>query len=171
VAAETLERLRGGTRRFTGSRWLPAGGVPPATTFFGEPPPAIDVTAWRLRVDGRVARPASLTLGELRDLGQENTTAVLDCTSGWALETAWTGVPLAALLEASGIGPDAREVTVRSATGWSAVLPIGEARAALLAWGVASQPLPTGNGAPLRLVAPDRRGLDWVKWVTEVRVG
>jgi DMSO/TMAO reductase YedYZ molybdopterin-dependent catalytic subunit len=31
--------------------------------------------------------------------------------------------------------------------------------------------LPAGNGAPLRLVAPDRRGLDWVKWVDRIEVG
>jgi len=170
VSAATLERLRGGTRRFTGSRWLPPGGMPPATTFFGEPPPAIDLAAWRLRVHGRVARPARLTLDELRVLGHQDSTAVLDCTSGWALETAWTGVPLAALLDASGIAADAREVSVRSATGWSTVLPVDEARRTLLAWSVAGAPLPVGNGAPLRLVVPDRRGLDWVKWVTEVRV-
>ena len=30
--------------------------------------------------------------------------------------------------------------------------------------------LPHANGAPCRLVAPDRRGLEWVKWVTEVEV-
>ena len=39
----------------------------------------------------------------------------------------------------------------------------------LLAWGCAGAELPAANGAPLRLVAPDRRGLDWVKWVGEVQ--
>src|SRR5688572_3647780 len=28
------DQLRGGVRRFTGSRWLPTGGIPPVTTFF-----------------------------------------------------------------------------------------------------------------------------------------
>jgi hypothetical protein len=41
--ANLLDRLQGGVRRFTGSRWLPDGGVPPSTTFYGEPIPAIDV--------------------------------------------------------------------------------------------------------------------------------
>lgn len=39
----------------------------------------------------------------------------------------------------------------------------------MLAWEVAGAPLPLLNGAPCRLVVPDRRGQDWVKWVTDIR--
>ncbi len=45
-----------------------------------------------------------------------------------------------------------------------------DARHAFLATGVGGVDLPPGNGAPCRLVMPDRRGLDWVKWVSEIRV-
>ena len=45
-----------------------------------------------------------------------------------------------------------------------------DARGAFLATGVGGIDLPAGNGAPCRLVMPDRRGLDWVKWVSEIRV-
>ena len=40
----------------------------------------------------------------------------------------------------------------------------------LLATHVAGRELPDANGSPLRLVAPGRRGLDWIKWIAEVRV-
>ena len=50
-------------------------------------------------------------------------------------------------------------------------LPPAELDGALLATHVAGQPLPRANGAPLRLVAPNRRGLDWIKWIDEVEVG
>ena len=98
--------------------------------------------------------------------------AVLDCTSGWAIETGWRGVPLSAVLDTTDptLVGGRRRVVVRSVTGWSAVLPLDEARAAFLATGVDGLDLPAGNGAPCRLVVPDRRGLDWVKWVTEIRV-
>jgi molybdopterin-dependent oxidoreductase-like protein protein len=168
--AALVDRLRGGERRFTGSRWLPAGGVPPATTFFGEPAPEVELADWRLRVEGLVARPSTFSLEALRALGTHETSAVLDCTSGWALETGWRGVHVAAVLAIAGAASSAREVEVRSATGWSTVLPIQEAGTCLLAWEVAGQLLPDANGAPVRLVVPDRRGLDWVKWVTVVRV-
>ena len=171
VAALT-DRLRGGVRRFTGSRWLPTGGIPPVTTFFGEGTPSIDPEAWRLTV----STPTSTrmwTLDALRALGETEIAAVLDCTSGWAIETGWRGVPLARVLEASD-APVSRvreHVRVTSVTGWSAILTMDEARGAYLATGVGGVDLPAGNGAPCRLVVPDHRGLDWVKWVHEIRVG
>jgi hypothetical protein len=167
--ASAAERVLGGERRFTGSRLLPAAGIPPVTTFFGEPAPAIDTATWRLAVAGSVDRPGSYSLADLRTFRAGDLVAILDCTSGWAMETVWRGVTLGSLLDRCGAG-DAREVRVISATGWSTALPIAEARGCLLAWEVAGQPLPVGNGAPLRLVAPDRRGLDWVKWVTALEV-
>lgn len=169
-AAALVDRLRGGERRFTGSRWLPPGGIPPPTTFFGEPPPPIDLASWQLRVRGAVTSPSSLSMESLRAIATTDATAVLDCTSGWALATQWRGVPLGAVLDTCGCAVAARDVVVRSATGWSTVLPIDEARGCLLAWEVAGGPLLVANGAPLRLVVPDRRGLDWVKWVVEVEV-
>jgi DMSO/TMAO reductase YedYZ molybdopterin-dependent catalytic subunit len=171
AAAAGIERLRGGVRRFTGSRFLPSGGVPPPTTFFGEPTPPVDPVAWRLSVVGRVGRPLTLDLTALRELGEIDAVAVLDCTSGWALETTWTGVPLTALLDAADVEPTAGRVVVRSVTGWSTSLSRAETADCLLATSVAGTPLPMPNGAPVRLVVSTRRGLDWVKWVSEVSVG
>lgn len=48
---------------------------------------------------------------------------------------------------------------------------MADARRALLATSVAGTDLPVANGASCRLVVPDARGLDWVKWVTEIRIG
>ena len=159
LASTTVDRVFGGVRRFTGSRWLTPGSIPPATTFYGESPPTIDLDAWHIRVGTR-----AMSIADLRAIGEIDITAVLDCTSGWALETTWRGVPLAAVLDL----PDRGSVRVRSVTGWSTVLSPIEARSALLATGVAGTELPAANGAPCRLVVPGRRGLDWVKWVDEV---
>ena len=168
-ATQVADRLTGGVRRFTGSRWLPPG-VPPPTTFFGEAGPPIDPVAWRLRVRGHVPREMSFSLAELRGLGEHDRTVVLDCTSGWAMAAEWHGVPLRALLEATGGTAEAASVVVRSATGWATALAPGDIDRALLATGVAGGQLPVANGAPARLVVADRRGLDWVKWVAEVEV-
>ena len=170
LGSTTLERVAGGSRRFTGSRLLPAGSLPIATTFLGEPTPAVDEASWRVRVEGSVERPSQLDLSTLRGIGDQELRAVLDCTSGWAVDATWRGVPLAAVLDHAGALATARRVEIRSVTGWATSLAIEEARGALLAWSVAGGPLPVANGAPLRLVAPNHRGLDWVKWVGTIRV-
>ena len=171
LVVAAIERLRGGERRFTGSRFLPSGGIPPATTFFGEGPPPVDRASWRVSIDGLVGRRTTLDLAGLRALGETDAVAVLDCTSGWAVETTWRGVPLRRVLDAVGADPLARGVVIRSATGWSSSLTAAEAADCLLATSVAGTDLPVANGAPVRLVVPSRRGLDWVKWVSEVSVG
>ena len=168
--ANLLNVARGGDRRFTGSRWLPEGGIPPPTTFYGEGTPAIDPAVWRLRVTGRVARELSLDRAALERLAVQDHDATLDCTSGWAMMTTWRGTPLASVVDAAGADSNASPVTVFSITGWSVTLNREELEESLLATHVSGSELPAPNGAPCRLVVPSRRGLDWVKWVDEIRV-
>ena len=47
---------------------------------------------------------------------------------------------------------------------------MAEARTALLATHIGEEPLSYEHGFPLRLVAPGRRGFEWVKWITPVEV-
>ena len=168
-AANLLDRLQGGVRRFTGSRWLEPGGIPPPTTFYGEPTPPVHESAWRMRVYGHVERELSLDRSDLEALGAVDRAATLDCTSGWVMTTDWRGTPLRTVLDASRAQP-IHFVKVRSVTGWMVPLEPHELDGALLATRVAGVDLPRANGAPCRLVVPTRRGLDWVKWVAEIEV-
>ena len=69
------------------------------------------------------------------------------------------------------LGPaGAHAVSFVSATGYRWSVPLAEAQTLLLATHVGGVPLDHGHGAPLRLVAPGRRGFQWVKWVNEIRV-
>src|SRR5439155_14451065 len=106
----------------------------------------------------------------LTALANHDVTAVLDCTSGWAVEATWTGVPLRDVLALASAAADAARVEVVSVTGWRASLDAREAEAMLLAWAEGGSPIASDHGAPLRLVAPDHRGLEWVKWVERIDV-
>jgi DMSO/TMAO reductase YedYZ molybdopterin-dependent catalytic subunit len=75
------------------------------------------------------------------------------------------------LLDTAGeIGEEAAYVRFVSVTGYRWSLPLAEAEDALLATHVGEERLSHGHGAPARLVAPDRRGFQWVKWITRVEL-
>jgi DMSO/TMAO reductase YedYZ molybdopterin-dependent catalytic subunit len=169
--------LAGADRRFTGS--AEAGGAGndfPVTSWVADDPEPVDREAWRLRLRGEVEEERAFTYGDLTpDDGPGETSrateqAVLDCTSGWYAERDWEGIRVGDLLDTAKVTDQGQWVRFRSVTGYRWSLPIEEARDALLATHVDGDPLEHGHGAPARLVAPGRRGFQWVKWVDRVEV-
>jgi DMSO/TMAO reductase YedYZ molybdopterin-dependent catalytic subunit len=154
------------TRRFTGSR--EHGGEPPVTSWVADDPDPVDPAAWTLSVGGLVDRPLELGVDDLDPTAERR--ALLDCTSGWYAERGWRGVRLGDLLDDAGARDDAAWVTVRSVTGYRWSFPLPAAREAMLATHRSGDRLDHGHGYPIRLVAPGRRGFQWVKWVEAVEV-
>jgi len=98
--------------------------------------------------------------------------AVLDCTGGWYAAQDWAGIRLDRLLREvtdTDLAADG-SVDVISRTGYRRRLPLSDASTLLLATSAAGQPLSDGHGAPVRLIAPGRRGFWWVKWVARIEV-
>jgi len=160
--------LPGADRRFTGS-YEAASLDPeamPVTQWLDDSVPHVDVDAWRLRVVTPRGERA-ITFQELSGFG-DRVRATLDCTGGWFSQQDWEGVLLWRLLGDAG---EARSVGVGSLTGYGRRFPVPDARGLLLATRVGGQPLSAGHGAPVRRVAPRRRGFWWVKWVDRIEVG
>ena len=168
-------RWLGPARRFTGSteRGSDDGNRFPVTSWVADDPDPVDASAWTLSVTGRVDERLDLdepaTLGE-KEIRASEQRALLDCTSGWYSEHDWQGVRVGDLLDAANADPDADWVRFTSVTGYRWSLPREEAERALLATHVDGDRLSHGHGYPLRLVAPGRRGFQWVKWIDAVEV-
>ena len=69
-----------------------------------------DFVDWRLRVEGRVARPTSFSLADLKRMRVRTQITKHTCEEGWSAIAQWTGVPLRTVLEAVGIQASARFV-------------------------------------------------------------
>ena len=68
---------------------------------------------YRLRVEGRVATPLTLTLDQLRALPAQTAELPIACVEGWSFSAPWTGVRLRDLLQMAG-APDGAAVEVES---------------------------------------------------------
>jgi hypothetical protein len=155
--------LAGGSRRFTGSHEV-GSFVPermPTVSWINDRPPSSTAPdGWALAIEG-----TPVAVGDLWDLAAP-VTAALDCTGGWWSAQAWEAVPLRQLVS----GRSGRSIRVASSTGYDRRFPLADLDRLYLAVGYGGEPLRRGHGAPVRLVAPGRRGPWWVKWVVSVDV-
>ena len=159
-----VSMLTGSKRRFTGSHerssFAPAGI--PVTSWLDDRIPLLDADTWSLAIEGATRR--SVTLEELHAMPTDEVTAELDCTSGWYSRQVWNGVRLDQLIDPGA----ARSIGVWSATGYARRFPVGDLERLWLVTGVGGSALSPGHGFPARLIAPDRRGFWWVKWVVRI---
>ena len=161
----------GADRRFTGSYEMGSfsGNAFPTTSWLNDRPQPIDSDEWNLEVTGLVERELALPYDELAEY-EERVTATLDCTGGWYSTQDWEGVPMKDILGKAEVGPGAGSVTVRSVTGYYRRFSLDEANRYILATRVGNETLSHSHGYPLRLVAPGKRGFEWVKWVVAIEV-
>jgi hypothetical protein len=169
--SERILNLPGAKQRFTGSREAGsyAGNAFPTSSWVADHPHPIDVHMWRLTLDGAVSTPREFLYQELVS-ARDELEATLDCTGGFYSTQRWRGIRVGRLLDQVALDRDARYVSFVSVTSYRWSLPLEEARNALLATHSGEESLSHEHGFPLRLVAPDRRGFEWVKWITRVEV-
>ena len=129
-------------------------------------------TDWRLRVEGRVARPRSFSLAELKALPSRTQITKHSCEEGWSAIAEWTGVPLRTVLEAAGILPTARFVNYFAYDDTAEGIDMLDALhpQTILAYGMNGRDLPLAHGAPLRLRVETQLGYKSVKFLERIVV-
>ena len=77
--------------------------------------PTFDPATWRLRIEGLVDRPQTLTYAELRALPRAEQVSTFHCVTGWSVENVhWAGVRFRDLLARG--RPGKRSVGARSSS-------------------------------------------------------
>lgn len=127
---------------------------------------------WRLAVEGRVARPRTFSLAELKQLASRTQITRHTCEEGWTAIGQWTGVPLGVVLDAAGILPSARFVVFDSWDGWVDSIDLLDALhpQTLLAYGMNGRDLPVPHGAPVRLRVERQMGYKSMKFLRRIVV-
>lgn len=181
------------------------GVITPNDAFFvryhlsgNTPPQDLDPETFRVAVKGRVQRPQSLSLAELKAMpGATEIVAVNQCSgnsrgffeprvaggqaaNGLMGNARWRGVPLKAVLDRAGVEAGAVQVSFNGldeppapdTPDFTKALELDHARdgEVMLAWAMNGEDLPVLNGFPLRLVVPGTYGTYWVKHLHEITV-
>ena len=126
---------------------------------------------WTLKVGGMVARPAVLSLDQVKRMPQTGMRIRHHCVEGWSAVAAWQGVQLRELARIVGASRDAQYVEFLSFDkGYYSTWDIESSLhpQTLLAYGMNGRPLYPDHGAPIRLYSPVKLGYKNVKYLTEV---
>jgi DMSO/TMAO reductase YedYZ molybdopterin-dependent catalytic subunit len=157
------------------------------------PHPQIDPAAFRLKISGLVERPKSLSLDELKKMGNSELAAGFECSGnrrplqGLSGNGKWTGVPLKNVLDSAGVKSTAREFVFYGADhgeeevefrtqkykvdyNFGRSLPREKALSSdpFLAYALNGEPLTRHQGSPLRLIVPGWYGVSNVKWLSQI---
>jgi len=178
------------------------GPITPNNAFFvryhlADVPLNIDPDQFTLAIKGKVDRPLTLSLKEIRKLPAVELVAVNQCSgnsrgfsdprvaggqlgNGAMGNARWRGVSLKTVLDKAGVQQAAKQVTFKgmdrpvldATPDFVKALDIDHARdgEVMLSYGVNGEDLPVLNGFPLRLVVPGYYGTYWVKHLNEITV-
>ena len=174
------------------------GPLTPADQFFTTQHyghPDVDLAAYRLRIDGMVNRPVTLSLDELKAMGGTDSVVGFECsgnrgpTQSLAGNGRWTGVPLKAVLDRAGVKAEARTfiffgadrseedvdfrgraTKVMQQFGRSLDREKALAPEPFLAWALNGAPLTKHQGQPVRLIVPGWYSVANVKWLTDIHI-
>lgn len=125
-----------------------------------------------LRIGGLVERPLEYTYAELQELKHIEKLVTLHCVEGWTAKILWEGIPLIDLIEA--VGPDEKvsNLIFRSADGYTTSLTLDfiRERNIIIADRINGIKLPPAQGFPFIVVAEDKWGYKWARWIEEIEL-
>jgi DMSO/TMAO reductase YedYZ molybdopterin-dependent catalytic subunit len=134
----------------------------------------IDQATYRLTVDDLVDHPLSLSYADLQAYPQISQLMKLNCVEGWNFTAKWTGPSLSSIFNDAGI-----QQSAVIAIFYTADVPIGYTSLDLknindnniiIALKDNDITLPADRGFPFQVVAMDKYGYKWAKWVTRIEL-
>jgi DMSO/TMAO reductase YedYZ molybdopterin-dependent catalytic subunit len=135
-------------------------------------PQYIDKEKYRLQITGLVDSPKTYTYDEVIKRQNYQKVIPLDCVEGWSVNILWEGVLVRDLIKEAGVNPKARIVIFHAHDGYSTSFPLNYIMEndILLAYKMNGIPLPPERGFPFELVAENKWGYKWIKWVTRIEL-
>jgi DMSO/TMAO reductase YedYZ molybdopterin-dependent catalytic subunit len=138
-----------------------------------EGPQQIDISAYRLTVTGLTNRTVVYSYDQvLGKFPHYSKVVTLHCVEGWDATILWEGVLVRDILADAGIDPRANTVVLTAHDGYTTSFPLTylTGRDIIMAYRMNNVTLPVERGYPFQLVAEDKWGYKWIKWIEKIEL-
>jgi DMSO/TMAO reductase YedYZ molybdopterin-dependent catalytic subunit len=135
-------------------------------------PQYIDKETYRLEIGGLVDNAQELTYAEVLNHDMYSKIVTLNCVEGWSVRILWEGVLLKDVLADAMIKDQANTVILYAHDGYSTSLPLDYIidNNIMLAYKMNNVTIPPERGFPFQLVAEQKWGYKWIKWITRIEL-
>jgi DMSO/TMAO reductase YedYZ molybdopterin-dependent catalytic subunit len=136
-------------------------------------PQYVNETDYRLTVSGLTGKTLVMSYRDVLDMYPHYTKVVtLHCVEGWDVKILWEGVLVRDIVQAAGSDSRANTVIFTARDGYTTSLPLDYIvkNDILLAYKMNNVTLPAERGFPFELVAEDKWGYKWIKWVEKIEL-
>ena len=136
-------------------------------------PQNVNITNYSLNITGLAAQPSSLAYDEVLKSNTSYQKVVrLDCVEGWSVDILWEGVQVRDILVKAKPLSEAKVVIFHAYDGYTTSFPIEYImdKPILMAYKMNGVTIPTERGYPFQLVAEDKWGYKWIKWITQIEL-
>jgi DMSO/TMAO reductase YedYZ molybdopterin-dependent catalytic subunit len=132
----------------------------------------IDLKNYTLQITGLVDQPKNFTYDQVLQLPKYKKVVDLNCVEGWSAKILWEGVQVKDLIDSAGTQGEANTVIFYAQDGYTTSLPLDYIRNnnILLAYKMNDVVLSPAKGFPFQLVAEQKWGYKWIKWVTKIEL-
>jgi DMSO/TMAO reductase YedYZ molybdopterin-dependent catalytic subunit len=136
-------------------------------------PQNVNISDYRLTVTGLTNKTDVYTYQEILAKYPHYTKIVtLFCVEGWDATILWEGVLVRDLIRDAGIDPRANTVIFTAHDGYTTSFPLDYLmnHDILMAYKMNNVTLPAERGYPFQLVAQDKWGYKWIKWIEKIQL-
>jgi DMSO/TMAO reductase YedYZ molybdopterin-dependent catalytic subunit len=136
-------------------------------------PQYINEPDYRLTVTGLTHTTLVSSYGDvLARYHRYSKVVTLHCVEGWDVTILWEGVLVRDLLSDAGIDPRANTVIFTAHDGYTTSFPLEYLtnRDIIMAYRMNNITLPAEQGYPFALVAEDKWGYKWIKWIEKIEL-
>jgi DMSO/TMAO reductase YedYZ molybdopterin-dependent catalytic subunit len=136
-------------------------------------PQHVDKSAYELKITGLVENPTTYSYEEVVNNFTHYTKVVpLHCVEGWTVNILWEGMLVRDLIQAAQTLSGAKVIIFHAYDGDTTSFPIDYVMNynIIMASKMNGLTLPAERGFPFQLVAEDKWGYKWLKWITQIEI-